>query len=69
MHYTPLLRNMALQHAATACLNDQCMLCELAYVFDMLQKAEASTCQAGNMLKALSHQPQGIDVEGSCFMV
>ncbi|KAK4242788.1 ubiquitin carboxyl-terminal hydrolase-domain-containing protein [Achaetomium macrosporum] len=58
MHYTPLLRNMALQHAATACVNDLCLLCELGFVFDMLQKAEGSTCQATNMFKALSGTPQ-----------
>ncbi|KAH8884604.1 hypothetical protein GQ53DRAFT_697301 [Thozetella sp. PMI_491] len=58
MHYTPLLRNLALQHAATACLASPCLLCELGYVFDMLQKAEGSTCQATNMFKALSSSPQ-----------
>lgn len=59
LHYTPLLRNMALQHAATACVGDLCLLCELGFVFDMLQKAEGSTCQATNMFKALSATPQG----------
>ncbi|KAL2131448.1 hypothetical protein VTI74DRAFT_5096 [Chaetomium olivicolor] len=58
MHYTPLLRNMALQHAATACVSDLCLLCELGFVFDMLQKAEGSTCQATNMFKTLSATPQ-----------
>jgi PAB-dependent poly(A)-specific ribonuclease subunit 2 len=59
MNYTPLLRNMALQHAATACVSDLCLLCELGFVFDMLQKAEGSTCQATNMFKALAATPQG----------
>ncbi|KAK4100548.1 hypothetical protein N658DRAFT_497289 [Parathielavia hyrcaniae] len=58
MHYTPLLRNMALQHAATACVGDLCLLCELGFVFDMLQKAEGSTCQATNLFKTLSATPQ-----------
>jgi PAB-dependent poly(A)-specific ribonuclease subunit 2 len=58
IHYTPLLRNMALQHAATACVTDLCLLCELGFVFDMLQKAEGSTCQATNMFKALGATPQ-----------
>ncbi|OLN95998.1 PAB-dependent poly(A)-specific ribonuclease subunit PAN2 [Colletotrichum chlorophyti] len=58
MHFTPLIRNMALQHAATACVNDTCLLCELGFLFDMLQKAEGSICQATNMLKTLSHHPQ-----------
>lgn len=60
MNYTPLLRNMALQHAATACVSDLCLLCELGFVFDMLQKAEGSTCQATNMFKALAATPQGL---------
>lgn len=59
MHYTPLLRNLALQHAATACVTDLCLLCELGFVFDMLQKAEGSTCQATNLFKTLSATPQG----------
>jgi PAB-dependent poly(A)-specific ribonuclease subunit 2 len=59
MNYTPLLRNLALQHAASACLVDPCLLCELGFVFDMLQKAEGGTCQATNLFKALSNHPQG----------
>ncbi|KAL0934164.1 pab-dependent poly -specific ribonuclease subunit [Colletotrichum truncatum] len=58
MHFTPLIRNTALQHAATACVADTCLLCELGFLFDMLQKAEGSICQATNMLKTLSHHPQ-----------
>jgi PAB-dependent poly(A)-specific ribonuclease subunit 2 len=59
MHFTPIIRNLALRHTATACLSETCMLCEMGFLFDMLQKAEGSICQATNMLKALSHHPQG----------
>lgn len=59
MHFIPLLRNLALQHAATACQEEICLLCELGFLFDMLQKAEGSICQATNLLKALSNHPQG----------
>lgn len=59
-HFTPLVRNLALQHTATACINDTCLLCELGFLFDMLQKAEGSICQATNMLKTLSNHPSGI---------
>jgi PAB-dependent poly(A)-specific ribonuclease subunit 2 len=59
LHFMPLVRNVALQHAATACVNDTCLLCELGYLFDMLQKAEGLICQATNMLKTLSSHPQG----------
>ncbi|WZH49224.1 ubiquitin carboxyl-terminal hydrolase-domain-containing protein [Fusarium acuminatum] len=58
MHFTPVIRNLALQHAATACVGDICLLCELGYLFDMLQKAEGSICQATNLLKTLSSHPQ-----------
>ncbi|CEJ90977.1 Putative Exonuclease-like protein [[Torrubiella] hemipterigena] len=58
MHFIPLVRNMALNHAATACMSEICLLCELGFLFDMLQKAEGSICQASNLLKALSSHPQ-----------
>ncbi|KAF9875948.1 pab-dependent poly -specific ribonuclease subunit [Colletotrichum karsti] len=58
MHFTPMIRNIALQHAATACVEETCLLCELGFLFDMLQKADGSICQATNMLKTLSHHPQ-----------
>lgn len=58
LHFTPLIRNLSLQHAASSCLDDQCLLCELGYLCDMLQKAEVPTCQAANMLKTLSSLPQ-----------
>lgn len=61
MNYTPLLRNLALQHVATSCLEDTCILCELGFVFDMLQKADGgATCHATNMLTALSRNPDAL---------
>jgi PAB-dependent poly(A)-specific ribonuclease subunit 2 len=59
MHFTPLIRNMALQHAATACINELCLLCEMGFLFDMLEKAEGSICQATNLLKTFSNHAQG----------
>ena len=55
MHYTPLIRNTALRHAASACLEETCILCELGFLFDMLHKAEGDACQASNLTKTLSH--------------
>lgn len=57
MHYTPLVRNTALRHAATACVDETCILCELGFLFDMLHKAEGDACQASNLTKTLSHHP------------
>ncbi|KAI1397515.1 PAB-dependent poly(A)-specific ribonuclease subunit PAN2 [Hypoxylon fuscum] len=58
MHYTPLIRNVALQHAATACVDEMCLLCELGFLFDMLYKAEGEACQASNFTKTLSYHPE-----------
>jgi PAB-dependent poly(A)-specific ribonuclease subunit 2 len=60
MHFTPLIRNLALQHTASACANELCLLCEMGFLFDMLEKAEGSICQATNLLKTFSNHPQGI---------
>ncbi|KAI1434270.1 PAB-dependent poly(A)-specific ribonuclease subunit PAN2 [Xylaria sp. CBS 124048] len=56
MHYTPLIRNIALQHTATACNDEECLLCELGFLFDMLDKAEGEACQASNFTKTLNYQ-------------
>ena len=58
LRFTPLFRNLALRHTATSCLNDACLLCELGFLFDTLEKAEGQNCQATNFLKALSGIPQ-----------
>lgn len=58
MHYTPLLRNMALQHTATACLVEGCFLCEMGFVFDMLQKSEGVACHATNMFRTIAADTQ-----------
>ncbi|KAL2069699.1 hypothetical protein VTL71DRAFT_14378 [Oculimacula yallundae] len=58
LHFTPLIRNLALQHTATRCVNELCLLCEMGFLFDMLERAEGSICQATNFLKTFSYQPQ-----------
>ncbi|KAL8941516.1 MAG: hypothetical protein Q9216_002198 [Gyalolechia sp. 2 TL-2023] len=50
--YTPLFRNLTLHHTASSCLAESCLLCELGYLFDMLEKAEGQKCHATNFLKA-----------------
>jgi PAB-dependent poly(A)-specific ribonuclease subunit 2 len=40
-------------------MNDLCLLCEMGFLFDMLEKAEGSICQATNLLKTFSNHPQG----------
>jgi PAB-dependent poly(A)-specific ribonuclease subunit 2 len=49
----PLVRNLALHHASTSCIADNCLLCELGFLTDMLEKAAGRNCQATNLLRAL----------------
>ena len=58
LRFTPLLRNLALHHTATTCLTDTCLLCELGFLFDMLDKAEGQSCQATNFLRTLGSIPE-----------
>ena len=57
LKFIPLFRNLALHHTATSCLNDTCLLCELGFLFDTLEKAGGQNCQATNFLKAFSSSP------------
>ncbi|KAI8935577.1 poly(A)-specific ribonuclease [Plenodomus lindquistii] len=54
LRFTPLIRNLALQHTASPCLFDSCLLCELGFLIDMLEKAAGLNCQASNFLKTFS---------------
>lgn len=58
--FTPLLRNLALQHTATSCTKEDCMLCQMGFLFDMLDKANGQNCQATNFLKTFSSLPTGV---------
>lgn len=53
--FIPVIRNLALRHTATACLYDNCLLCELGFLIDMLEKAAGRNCQATNFLKTFSN--------------
>lgn len=59
LHFTPAIRNIALQHAATGCFDELCLLCELGFLFDMLHKADGTPCHASNLVKILSYHPTG----------
>ena len=50
--FVPLIRNSAIQHAATPCVTANCLLCEFGFLFDMLEKAGGQNCQATNLLRA-----------------
>lgn len=52
LRFTPLIRNLALQHTSGSCVYETCLLCEMGYLIDMLEKAGGQNCQATNFLKA-----------------
>jgi PAB-dependent poly(A)-specific ribonuclease subunit 2 len=54
LKFIPLVRNLALHHAASTCIYETCLLCEMGYLFDMLEKANGQNCQATNLLKTFS---------------
>ena len=54
LRFTPVVRNLALKHTATNCISESCLLCELGFLIDMLEKAEGANCQATNFLKAFT---------------
>lgn len=71
MRFTTLIRNLALQHTATSCVNDVCLLCEMGFLFDMLEKAAGTVCQATNLLKTFGHFPEGkypLSPPRECFL-
>ncbi|CZR51913.1 related to PAN2-component of Pab1p-stimulated poly(A) ribonuclease [Phialocephala subalpina] len=57
LHKTPMIRNLALQHTSSICVSDMCLLCEMGFLFDMLEKAQGNVCQATNLLKTFSSNP------------
>jgi PAB-dependent poly(A)-specific ribonuclease subunit 2 len=57
--YTTLIRNVSLSHVAGVCIHEDCLLCEMGFLFDMLEKAEGKACRATNFFKAYSSIPDG----------
>lgn len=58
--FTPVIRNIALHHAAGSCIQDCCMLCEIGFLCDMLERSRGKWCQATNFLLAYRSLPEGM---------
>lgn len=53
------LRNVAISHIKTSCPREHCLLCELGFLFRMLEDSKGQNCQATNFLRVFSTFPQG----------
>ncbi|KAF2210813.1 hypothetical protein CERZMDRAFT_44622 [Cercospora zeae-maydis SCOH1-5] len=60
LRFTAVARNVSLHHTARDCRLETCLMCELGFLVDMLEKATAPNCQATNFLRALSKQPDAL---------
>ncbi|KAI8642360.1 ubiquitin carboxyl-terminal hydrolase-domain-containing protein, partial [Parasitella parasitica] len=58
LHFIKPLRKIAKCHIKIACPKDNCLLCELGFLFRMLEDSKGQNCQATNFLRAFSTIPQ-----------
>lgn len=57
--YTEPIRRIAVAHTLSACLKENCMLCEAGFLFRMLEDAKGVNCQASNFSRAFGTSQQG----------
>ncbi|CAB4393897.1 unnamed protein product [Rhizophagus irregularis] len=60
LFFTPVLRLITRSHIGTACTKENCLCCELGFLFRMLENARGRNCQASNFLRAFSTIPQAL---------
>ncbi|KAI9469074.1 MAG: ubiquitin carboxyl-terminal hydrolase-domain-containing protein [Benjaminiella poitrasii] len=58
LYFIKPLRNIAKSHIKVSCPKDNCLLCELGFLFRMLEDSKGQNCQATNFLRAFSTFPQ-----------
>ncbi|EIE87541.1 hypothetical protein RO3G_12252 [Rhizopus delemar RA 99-880] len=58
LYFMTPLRMVAKSHIKTSCPKDNCLLCELGFLFRMLEDSKGQNCQATNFLRAFSTIPQ-----------
>ncbi|KAI9273600.1 ubiquitin carboxyl-terminal hydrolase-domain-containing protein [Sporodiniella umbellata] len=58
LYFITPLRMVAKSHIKTSCPKDNCLLCELGFLFRMLEDSKGQNCQATNFLRAFSTIPQ-----------
>ncbi|KAJ1922952.1 poly(A)-specific ribonuclease [Tieghemiomyces parasiticus] len=58
LFYLPVFTDVCVAHLALPCPAEACLLCEIGFLFRMLQDAQGANCQATNFLRVFSTIPQ-----------
>lgn len=61
-HFCRPLSRFAIGHAASVCLNENCLLCELGYLSSMLTDANGQNCHASNFHRALASNKEAMNL-------
>lgn len=59
LYFLEPIRLYCKSHLTTSCAKEHCLLCELGFLFRMLEDSKGANCQASNFLKAFATVPQG----------
>ncbi|KAJ3066088.1 poly(A)-specific ribonuclease [Podochytrium sp. JEL0797] len=60
LFFTPPLRQVSKSHICKTCSKPTCLLCELGFLFRMLEDAKGANCQATNFLHVFGKLPQAL---------
>ncbi|OAV97453.1 hypothetical protein PTTG_26056 [Puccinia triticina 1-1 BBBD Race 1] len=63
LYHTLPVRKVAESHIALSCTTPNCMLCELGFLFKMLDDAQGVNCQTSNFSRAFSINQRAIALE------
>lgn len=59
LHYSEPIRAIGKAHLCVDCTKEHCLLCEIGFLFRMLEDAQGTNCQASNFSRAFSATSQG----------
>ncbi|PVU96671.1 hypothetical protein BB559_002293 [Furculomyces boomerangus] len=58
LYFSPFIKSIAVKHSKSLCKNSNCLLCELGFLFSMLEDSNGSNCQATNLLRKIGELPE-----------
>lgn len=57
-NFTNTVTEAAKMHACSACIRENCLYCELGYLFGMLRDAKGQNCQSSNFIRAFAENKE-----------